>query len=215
VVPMRLEAATHQKKGKHVRTCELPFWSYAEAVVVQAVGTWVSLIRVGAERRALCLPRLRWRMRRSSREPQGPLGSEALPEPRPRPGVQLARSPASHRSRSSRMKRNGPLAPPMRTDGMRPVLAALYSHVRDTPSMRATSAGRRSGSVIRLMPYGRGGAIAPAPWPSRGGEAGDGCSAAASRSLPSIGVEGSGLVICECRGGAEPTERLSKSGPWR
>src|SRR4051794_15651095 len=47
---------------------------------------------------------------------------------------------ASQQSRSSCTQRPAPSGPPMRTDGMRPVLAASYSRERDTPTARATSA---------------------------------------------------------------------------
>jgi hypothetical protein len=42
---------------------------------------------------------------------------------------------------SSGTKRSGPSSPPIRIDGMRPILAASYSHERDTPSRAATSEG--------------------------------------------------------------------------
>ena len=42
---------------------------------------------------------------------------------------------------SSGTNRSGPSSPPIRTDGIRPVLAASYTHARETASWRATSLG--------------------------------------------------------------------------
>jgi hypothetical protein len=65
------------------------------------------------------------------------------------PGSHPARASSIQRWRSSGTNRSGPSRPPMRIDGMRPVLAASYSHVLETPSRVATSAGlRRSGALI-------------------------------------------------------------------
>lgn len=61
--------------------------------------------------------------------------------PVPRPGVQFARASSSQRSMSSGTNRKGPSSPPMRIDGMRPVLAASYSQERETPSWVATALG--------------------------------------------------------------------------
>src|ERR1700757_1737981 len=44
---------------------------------------------------------------------------------------------------SSSTNLTGPSGPPRRTDGIRPSLAASYSQVRETCSMRATSLGLR------------------------------------------------------------------------
>lgn len=65
------------------------------------------------------------------------------------PGSHSARASSIQRRRSSGTNRSGPSRPPMRIEGMRPVLAASYSQVRETPSRAATSAGlRRSGVLI-------------------------------------------------------------------
>ncbi len=56
------------------------------------------------------------------------------------------------------MKRSGPSGPPIRMEGMRPVLAASQSHVRETPSWAATSVGLsssvRSGDWPRVPAVG-------------------------------------------------------------
>jgi hypothetical protein len=53
---------------------------------------------------------------------------------------------------SSGTKRSGPSSPPIRTDGIRPVRAASYTHARETASCRATSLGLRRSTVPHLKP---------------------------------------------------------------